>query len=158
MFYFSSVFIFSSQLAAFLCQFHADEFSTLCALANGVPGLTELLPRNLYTIFAPTNAAFEKALAAFGDAIDITDIPLITDVFLQHIVAGSLISYEDFVCDTPLEMANGAINQVTCNEDGDFFISGSGNVLGPQPKVTESDVPKQCNYNVLRVDELILPR
>ena len=73
-------------------------------------------------------------------------------------VAGSLISYEDLVCDTPLEMANGAINQVTCNEDGDFFISGLGNVVGPKPKVTETDVPKQCNYNVLRVDELILPR
>lgn len=146
-----------ASVIPFLCAFHADEFSTLCALADGVPGLTELLPRNRYTIFAPTNAAFEKAFAAFGSAIDITDVGLITEVFLQHIVAGSLISYEDFVCDTPLEMANGAINQVTCNEDGDFFISGLGNVLGPQPKVTETDVLKQCNYNVLRVDELILP-
>ncbi len=150
------MFYVSSVLKAFLCAFHADEFSTLCALASSVPGLSDLFPKNLYTLFAPTNAAFEKALAAYGDIIDITDFRLATDVFLQHIVAGSLITYDDLACDSQLEMANGAFNQITCNEEGDFFISGQGNLLGPLPNVTATDID-QCNYNVLRVDELIIP-
>ena len=117
-------------------------------------GIVEIFSSGLYTIFAPTNDAFEKALAALGETIDFTDRGLITEVVLQHIISGAAITSDDLVCSNLIYMANGAANFVSCEDE----VSISGLAPSPldTPKVTETDI-EGCNFIVHRVDNVIIP-
>ena len=130
----------------------------LCSLVE-TAGLLEVFSKGgVYTIFAPTNDAFENALAALGATIDLSDVGLATDVLLQHVISGSLVDSGSVVlfCDKEVEMANGNVNLITCNDDI-AFISGDGNGSGPNPQITKTDI-EGCNFIIHRVDGVILPR
>jgi uncharacterized surface protein with fasciclin (FAS1) repeats len=71
------------------------EFSTLVAALNKA-GLSNTLnsPGN-YTVFAPTNAAFNAFLAANNFAnLDAVPVPLLKEVLLNHVIADELFSNE----------------------------------------------------------------
>ncbi len=121
----------------------------------GAAGLEDVVTTGLYTLFAPTDEAFAKALVGVGAEIDFTDTGLITNVVLQHVISGSAIYAEDLVCDSVVEMANGKTNLVTC-ENGAFIISGHGNSFTSPPTISETDIDG-CNFVIHRVDEVILP-
>lgn len=121
----------------------------------GTAGLADVLSNGLYTIFAPTDDAFNKALQALGASVNFTDTGLVTDILLGHVISGSAIYAGDLECDTEVEMANGQNNKITCNGDA-FFISGPGNDKTSPPEIVEKDT-LACNLVVHRVDEVILP-
>lgn len=131
-----------------------SDYTQLCSLLTAA-GLVDIFSTGLYTLFAPTDEAFAKALVAFGTEIDFTDTGLVTSVVLQHVISGSAVYSDDLVCDSEVEMANGNTNLVTC-ENGAFIISGHGNSFNSPPIISETDVDG-CNFVIHRVDEVILP-
>jgi uncharacterized surface protein with fasciclin (FAS1) repeats len=120
-------------------------------------GLVDLFSTSgLYTFFAPTNEAFETALANLGSQnIDITDQKLIASVVLQHVISGAALSSEDIVCDSDVTMASGfpVANQIIC-EGGSIQIVGpdQSNVAG----VVNADIVG-CNFVLHSIDAVILP-
>jgi len=142
-----------NQTIAELCTL--PEFSTLCSMFDTV-GFLDLLSNGLYTIFAPTNEAFQKALATLGPLLGTdSDTGVITNVVLQHIISGSDLFAADLSCDTSVEMSNGNFNNITCEND-EFFISGPGNDPGSLPRISDPD-RVGCNVVIHFVDEVILP-
>jgi uncharacterized surface protein with fasciclin (FAS1) repeats len=110
-----------------------DQFSTFLSLADWT-GVTNLLSSSTdsfngpYTVFLPTNDAFEQLASAMGTNLATLDVDYVTDILLYHVVLGvhrarnltvglemtSLLSFESIVVTSPLDMVgvDGMINDV----------------------------------------------
>ncbi|WEK19961.1 MAG: fasciclin domain-containing protein [Candidatus Pedobacter colombiensis] len=79
-------------------QLSADaQFSTFVAAIDKVPGLKdELSSSGLYTVFAPTNDAFNKYFEANGKFKSLDDIPVVelTKIIKFHILKWMIFSYQ----------------------------------------------------------------
>lgn len=107
---------------------------------------------DVFTVFAPTNEAFEK----FPEDLDSINAETLTDILLFHAVAGKEIYREDLVCQDLLEMANGVDSRTIC--DGpERYQKGAGNPEGRVPYLIESDI-QACNGIIHMVDDVMLPR
>ena len=101
-----------------------DRFSTLVGLAGSIDGLVDLLATDgPFTLFAPTNAAFELVPQETLDALA-ADAELLAALLQYHVVAGSTLDAAAVTGSTLIEMANGVYAAVADN-DGTFTIAGA---------------------------------
>jgi uncharacterized surface protein with fasciclin (FAS1) repeats len=101
-----------------------DDFSTLAGLLKDA-GLTTTLAKDSadgggYTVFAPTNAAFDK----LGD-VDLT-VDQIKQVLLYHVVPGTVTS--DMLTDGQVTTLNG--QDLSISTTGGVTINGDVSVTG----------------------------
>lgn len=108
-----------------------DQFSTLVAAlteANLVDTLSN--PDATFTVFAPTNAAFDMI---DGDTLDalLADTDALSSVLLQHVVADNAVdSVTAFSLNgTDVTTASGAMIPVAINTDTDTLTIGGANVV-----------------------------
>ncbi|MEZ8000372.1 MAG: fasciclin domain-containing protein, partial [Flavobacteriales bacterium] len=84
-----------------------------------------------FTVFAPTDAAFDAALAELGVTLGdlAADVPALTDILLYHVVDGTVLSSElmNGMTPTPLNAANTI--KVTVGGSGVFV--NQAQVTGP---------------------------
>ena len=85
-----------------------NNFSSLAAAvikAELMPALTN--PFALYTVFAPTNEAFDALASALGtDLNGVLDLPFLSDVLLYHVVSGGVTSGD--LVNGPVPTLNGS--------------------------------------------------
>ena len=121
-----------------------DDFSTLCSAVTAA-GLGDTLSGGSWTVFAPTNAAFEALGSELLDTV-VNDVGLLTDVLLFHVVDEPVYS-EDLVCASLIEMANGQDSRTVCHggngADG-IFQKGGTNTRDMMPEIVSADI-KACN-------------
>jgi uncharacterized surface protein with fasciclin (FAS1) repeats len=113
-----------------------EDFSTLCELLV----LTELdvpLSDGEYTVFAPTNEAFE-ALGNETIAALLNDTEALTDILLYHVASG-VYNSSDLECTAPLEMLNGLNTRTKCIGSAKFQ-SGIGNTADNEPEIIAVDI------------------
>ena len=120
-------------------------FSTLCTLIAEY-GLADDLSSGLWTIFAPTNDAFNSAPPLKDD---------ITFILTEHVIANAMITAEDLVCTEKTEMANGKKTRTVC-KNGVTYQKGSGNSDEVRPEIIETNI-EACNGIIHVVDQVILP-
>ncbi len=136
-------------------EFTSDnaDFSSLVA-ALGRAGLVETLSgAGPFTIFAPTNAAFQALLDSNADWNSLDDIPVdvLTTVLTYHVVSGDVKStdlstgYVESLSATPY----GANASLFVNTDGGVTINGTTKVTGADNNVS--------NGVIHVVDQVILP-
>ena len=118
-------------------------------------GITDLFSGGLFTIFAPSNDAFQAALQSLGQTVDMQDPRVITNILLQHVVWGSAVYSKDLVCDMTVPMSNGDDNTITCKDD-DFFVGGPGNDVDAFPGIASADIDA-CNGVIHIIDGVLLP-
>lgn len=71
----------------------SDDFSILTAALEKAGLLEALQAEGPFTVFAPTNAAFEALLSTLGiTAEDLFAQPQLADVLLYHVVSGKVLS------------------------------------------------------------------
>jgi uncharacterized surface protein with fasciclin (FAS1) repeats len=90
-----------------------EDFSTLCDLAtqfgfvdqfdDGEPATANATNITLWTVFAPTNDAFER----ISDALANLDEATVIDVLRFHAVVDSVVMSSDLVCGQLVTMVNG---------------------------------------------------
>ncbi len=123
-----------------------NNFSTLVTAvvtAELVPALTD--PFGEFTVFAPTNAAFDNLATALGtDLNGILALPNLADVLLYHVVGSEVLS-TDLVAG-PVETLNGQ----------DVIVSLTMGVMINNAMVTLPDVQAQ-NGVVHVIDRVLLP-
>ena len=70
-----------------------EDFSTLVAAVTAA-GLAETLSGGEFTVFAPTNEAFDALFAATGLTVEdlVANTDLLTTVLTYHVVAGTVLS------------------------------------------------------------------
>jgi transforming growth factor-beta-induced protein len=102
-----------------------EGFSTLVAAAQAAGLVDTLAGEGPYTVFAPTNDAFEAALADLGiSAADLlADEDLLTAVLLYHVAPGEYFA-GDVLAEGSLTMADGNTAEVAI-ENGMVTIDGA---------------------------------
>lgn len=140
-----------------------ETFSILCSAVEAA-GLDSVLgSAGPFTLFAPTNEAFERLGQSTITAL-LGDVPALTDLLLYHVVADNAeISSDDLVCRSLVPMANGDVTKTSCHRASDrVFQIGRGNVERHQRVSSYPELVGEqgdaCNGIVHAVDNVILPK
>ena len=114
--------------------------------------MEETLDSGAWTVFAPTNKAFEEEL---GEELGLflTDQRGLVEMLLFHAVE-EVLSKDNLNCGNLIEMANGEKSRTLC-QDGKLFQKGAGNPMSDMPEVVGPDV-NACNGIIHVVDEVLL--
>ena len=106
------------------------QFSTLVTAVKAA-GLVETLQGDgPFTVFAPTNAAFEKLGKEKIDAV-LADKELLKKILLAHVVVGKKVMAKDAVA-----MDGKDVNGFTIKVDGKTVMIGDAKVVKPNVKAT----------------------
>lgn len=103
-----------------------------------------------FTVFAPTDEAFEAVLEELDIELDVLleDPEALSAILLYHVVDGTILS-EDFEDGSELETLNGASIAVAVNEDGEINLNDAANL---------SEVDIEASNGVIHViDAVLLP-
>ena len=123
-----------------------SDFSILCTLIVE-NGLAENLRSATWTVFAPTDEAFENAPPFPSDRS-------ISWLLMGHTVPGVAIPFEDLACSERTTMGNGKDTRTVCKSEG-VYQKGRGNSDEERPEIILADV-EACNGIVHVVNEVIL--
>lgn len=128
------------------------DFSTLCSLLE-TTGLGAVVgdATTSFTVFAPTNGAFEVIASVLPGLSE----QQIVFVLLYHVASG-VIAMDDLVCDGEIVMANELPTTTICTVEGEIFQVGTGNVEPTFPQVVTTDI-EACNGIIHVIDNVILP-
>ncbi|KAL3923088.1 MAG: hypothetical protein SGILL_001855 [Bacillariaceae sp.] len=120
-------------IADVICE--SEDLSQFCDLLHYQQQI-DLLSEGTWTIFAPTNAAFDAMVDGVPvfDKLLMGDDATLNDVLQFHRIADKLMPNADLDCDGRMEMANGKGSQTMC-ECGDKFQVGKENILDAKPRV-----------------------
>ena len=108
-------------------------------------GLGDALSGGSWTVFAPTNAAFEALGPELMDTV-MNDVGLLTDILMFHVVDEPIYS-KALACASTIEMANGQDSRTVCygrNGVNGIFQKGGSNTRDMMPKIVSADV-MACN-------------
>jgi transforming growth factor-beta-induced protein len=123
------------------------EFSTLVDALVKADLVETLSGDGPFTVFAPTNAAFDDLFADLGVAgIDDIDVATLTDVLLAHVVSGNVAS---------TDLTNGSVPTLNAQKSIDINVD-SGVVIDGQINVVLADV-QGTNGIVHVIDKVIVP-
>ena len=128
----------------------AGDFTTLAAALEAADLVDTLKGEGPFTVFAPTDAAFEAALADLGLTADelLADTELLTSVLTYHVVEGEYLAADVVGLDgQAVPTVNGA--EVNISVDGD-------SVLVNEAMVTTPDVVAS-NGVIHVIDSVLLP-
>ena len=103
-----------------------DDFSTLVAAVTEADLVETLQGEGPFTVFAPTNAAFEQALADLDlTAEELLASPDLSGILTYHVVAGEIDAAAAIAADgTEVETVNGDTIEVSV-VDGNVMIDGA---------------------------------
>ncbi len=123
-----------------------SDFSTLVAALQKAELVSALQGKGPFTVFAPTNAAFEKLLGELNiSATDLLNHPQLSEVLLYHVVSGKVMS---------TDLTNG-LKAETLNKESVSFDLSSG-VKVNMSTVTTADVAA-TNGVIHIIDTVLVP-
>ena len=124
------------------------DFSTLVAAVQAAGLADTLAGEGDFTVFAPTNDAFDALFASLGIAPEdlLADKSLLTEVLLYHVAAGELTS-EEVAYLGELRMANGDLSTISVR-DGSPYINDA--------RIIATDI-MASNGVIHVIDAVILP-
>jgi uncharacterized surface protein with fasciclin (FAS1) repeats len=131
-----------------------DDFSILCQLIQ-TSGLDATLDSGTWTVFAPSNAAFE--------GLDSEGIPVgkVEDLLLFHVVPDVALASSDLVCKGTITMASGKDSRTKCDDNNApsvYYQTGAdNNDVGGDPEIVATDI-EVCNGSIVHVlNGIMLP-
>jgi len=130
---------------------NTDDFSILCSAIKAA-GLDDTLSSGNWTIFAPTNKAFEELHDFLGNIS--SDGELLKDVLLFHAIEDAVKS-SDLKCKATVEMQNGQDSRTVCR-GSKIYQKGGSNPNNDMPEIIQTDI-KTCQGYIHVVDEVMLP-
>jgi transforming growth factor-beta-induced protein len=123
-----------------------DDFSMLVSLLQKADLVTTLQGEGPYTVFAPTNKAFEDLLAALNiSASELMAQPDLARVLLYHVVPGKVMS---------TDLSNG-MNAPTANGQT-LMVDLTNGVMINSSKVVQADI-EASNGVVHVIDTILVP-
>ncbi len=116
----------------------------MCRAVNAT-GLGNALGVGAWTLFAPTNAAFQNLGTDLLNAA-LGDVELLTKILLNHAVDEKLFA-NDLVCSSLVEMAGGQDTRTVCvqTRNGNLiYQKGGSNSRDKMPRIVTTNVTA-CN-------------
>ena len=108
-----------------------------------------------WTVFAPTNYAFEDVGYDIMEKVT-KNVKVLRNVLLFHVVDDKVNS-DDLYCMGLTEMANGDDSRTVCPSDGKVYQKGGGNPRNKMPKIIDVNI-RTCQGYIHIVDQVMLPR
>ena len=104
----------------------SDDFSTLVAALTAADLVETLQGEGPFTVFAPTNAAFEQALADLGlTAEELLASEDLAGILTYHVVPGTILAADAIAADgTEIDTVNGDTIEVSV-VDGNVMVDGA---------------------------------
>jgi transforming growth factor-beta-induced protein len=104
----------------------SDDFSILVAALGEADLVSTLQGEGPFTVFAPTNAAFEQALADLGlTAEELLESEDLAGILTYHVVPGKILAADAIAADgTEIPTVNGDTIEVTV-VDGNVMVDGA---------------------------------
>lgn len=126
----------SSQTIVDVAVADPDNFSTLVSALTAVDLVSTLADENAtFTVFAPTNAAFDKIdTNALSALLALADTPALTNVLLTHVVSGSALSAIDAYAANGMALTTASGSEVAVTVDAQ---SGMLMIGGAKVTITE---------------------
>jgi uncharacterized surface protein with fasciclin (FAS1) repeats len=132
---------------------NTDGFTTLCTAVQAA-GLGDALSTSTFTVFAPTDAAFDALPAGTLQGL-LNDTDALTNILLFHAVADKVVTGADLHCTALTKMANGQSSRTVC--DGPtLYQKGAGNSREKMPKILGGDIDI-CNGAMHVISQVMLP-
>ena len=131
----------------------AGDFTTLVAAVQAAGLEDTLRGEGPFTVFAPTDAAFEKLPAGTVDSL-LADPAALADILTYHVVAGDVMAADVVELDgQTVTTVNGATFTVNVGSDGSVTITdGAGNTA----TVVTTDI-ETSNGVIHVIDSVLLP-
>ncbi len=128
-------------------------FSTLVAALQAADLVDALNAAGPYTVFAPTNGAFNTLLTELGVTADqlLADTDLLTDVLLYHVVAGEIRAADILSANLPLTVTTLGGATVNVNVANGRVVLNNGRASVETPDVGAS------NGVIHIIDNVLLP-
>jgi len=135
-----------------------DNLSMICEQLKE-NALLDDLEDGLWTVFVPTNDAFQNA------PLEMITSDNIEDILLGHTISNEFIAFEDLLCTERTEMTNGKYTRTVCVDDDGVgrpstvrktYQNGGGNDDNQRPEIIDINIPA-CNGIIHIVSEVILP-
>mmetsp|Transcript_108148 Transcript_108148/g.220829 ORF Transcript_108148/g.220829 Transcript_108148/m.220829 type:complete len:253 (-) Transcript_108148:146-904(-) len=136
-----------STIMEIICEKDGEyETETLCE-AIQLAGLQDDLDTELWTLFAPTDSAFDDlsdaALESLLGGPTMDDTRGLVELLAFHVVPGEGMNSTELTCDARTFMANEEFSVTIC-EDDRIFQAGVGNPTTNYPEITEANI-EACN-------------
>eukprot|EP00529_Nitzschia_sp_RCC80_P022801 CAMPEP_0113461128 /NCGR_PEP_ID=MMETSP0014_2-20120614/11374_1 /TAXON_ID=2857 /ORGANISM="Nitzschia sp." /LENGTH=489 /DNA_ID=CAMNT_0000352865 /DNA_START=171 /DNA_END=1640 /DNA_ORIENTATION=+ /assembly_acc=CAM_ASM_000159 len=137
-----------------------DGFSKLCAAIDAA-GLDDDLTTDMWTVFAPTDDAFDELGSSnLNYLLDPTNIVELQELLLFHVVAGDVITSDELPCvagQNLIRMASGSDARSLCEKSVPTWIKGKINEDEPDgaPMYVSTDIAA-CNGVVHVIDKVLL--
>ena len=131
-------------------------YTVLCDLfTKWAPEVYEAASTDYYTLFAPSDVAFEKISGPLTDG-SLSDEE-IGAIFFYHATEG-FVMMKDLVCGEKIEMAMAGNSRTKCTDGGaTMFQMGGGNRSNNLfPVIDDADI-MACNGIIHLVSEVMLP-
>mmetsp|Transcript_18170 Transcript_18170/g.43923 ORF Transcript_18170/g.43923 Transcript_18170/m.43923 type:complete len:523 (+) Transcript_18170:381-1949(+) len=147
-----------STISAIACTL--PDFSTLCYAVQAA-GLGAVLSAGEWTVFAPTNRAFEKLEKRVGVPLDaaLNDEEVLTNLLLFHTINNETVMTDDMICaagENLIETSNGRDVRTLCSKGEPKYVKGFSNTKGVNlPELVIKDF-EACNGVVHAIDEVLL--
>ncbi|MDB4303315.1 fasciclin domain-containing protein [Desulfosarcina sp.] len=125
-----------------------SNFSTLVAAVVKAGLVDALSAAGPYTVFAPTNAAFDAAFTALGiSGLDDLTAEALTPILLYHVVPDNVLASE---------VSTGMVPTLNTESNISITVSDQGVMLDGNAKVIATDV-QGSNGVIHAIDSVILP-
>lgn len=122
--------------------------STILCEAVGRTGLADALDGGRWTVFAPTNEAFETSLSESDIEQLFEDEDLLREILLFHTVQNQVIAKDDLPCEEGqnlITMSNGEDVRSLCKLREPTWLKGAGNVCTLRNRIVTSRTERWCN-------------
>lgn len=122
----------------------SDQFKTLVTAVKAVGLLETLQGSGPFTVFAPTDEAFEKLPAGTVEGL-LKDLPKLKSILTYHVVAGKVLAKDVAAVKTAMTV-----------QGGDLRVDASHGVKINNAKVTQADI-EASNGVIHMIDTVLLP-
>jgi len=134
------------SMTDYICSSY--EYSTLCNVLASDGFMYDDLSSGKWTLFAPTDAAF--------DAGQSKNIDLVDKIIQFHFIKGKSVSFDELICTERLEMASKKDSRTKCQGKKKYQTGKGNREVGRMPLIVAPDIAV-CNGIIHGVDHLLLP-
>jgi len=134
------------SMTDYICSSY--EYSTLCNVLASDGFMYDDLSSGKWTLFAPTDAAF--------DAGQSKNIDLVDKIIQFHFIKGKSVSFDELICTERLEMASKKDSRTKCQGKNKYQTGKGNREVGRMPLIVAPDIAV-CNGIIHGVDHLLLP-
>lgn len=146
-----------TTIMEYICEDGLDfETDVLCD-AIQMAGIQEEFESDAWTLFAPTNEAFNAIPTEIVNSLmgqDMDDTRGLIDMLAFHSVSGDIVESSDLICEGRLFMANEEFSVTICEGERVYQV-GLGNPVTDYPEIIMADI-ETCNGVIHIINKVML--